>query len=300
MPSLPDRRASEASDEALAALAREGDGDALEALLRRHQGWIYNLALRMLQAREDAQDATQEVLVKIATRLSAFRGESAFRTWVWRIAANHVLDCARSRPEQTVHSFECYGDYLESASDEDLPPGIGSPQERDLLVTEAKQACTLGVLLCLDREQRLVFVLGEMFEVGDAVGAEVTGLTRANYRQRLARAREQLYGFMAGRCGLADPRNPCRCARKTAAFIRDGIVDPQRLVFAAPAVARVREALPDRVRCLEHLAYTGARTLYREQPLQDAPDAAGRLRRLMASPSWRTALDLPPSPGEDA
>lgn len=300
MPSLPDRCAPEPADEVLVALAREGGADALEALLRRHQGWIYNLALRMLQTREDAQDATQEVLVKIATRLSAFRGESAFRTWVWRIAANHVVDCARSRPEQTVHGFECYGDYLENAPDEDLPPAIGSPQERDLLVAEAKQACTLGVLLCLDREQRLVFVLGEMFEVGDGLGAEVTGLTRVNFRQRLARARQQLYGFMAGRCGLADPRNPCRCARKTAAFIRDGTVDPQRLVFAAPAVARVREALPDRVQCLEDLAHAAARTLYREQPLQDAPDAAGRLRRLMASSAWRAALDLPSFPGEDA
>lgn len=284
-------------DDALVARARAGEGEALEALLRRHQGWIYNLALRMLQAREDAEDATQEILVKLATRLGNFRGESAFRTWVWRIATNHVLDRQRSCPEQAVHGFECYGQYLENAPDEDLPPTIGSVQERDLLVAEAKQACTLGMLLCLDREQRLVFLLGEVFEVGDALGAAVMELTRANFRQRLARARRQLYGFVAGRCGLADPRNPCRCERKTAAFIRDGIVDPQRLVFAAPALSRLREGLPERARRMEDLAHAAARSLYRDTPSFDAPDAAAKLRQIIASPSWRATLEFPPDPG---
>jgi len=82
----------------------------------------------------------------------------------------------------------------------------------------------LGMLLCMDRQQRLVFVLGELFEVSDTAAAKVLELSPDNFRQRLARARRQLGEFMRGHCGLMDARNPCRCARRTRAFIHDGIV----------------------------------------------------------------------------
>ena len=66
--------------------ACEGDEEALEAVVRGIQDRIYNLALRMLWHPSDAEDATQEILIKLITRLSQFRQESAFTTWVYQIA----------------------------------------------------------------------------------------------------------------------------------------------------------------------------------------------------------------------
>ncbi len=100
-----DRGAGTVSDDSLAAAAAAGDRAALEALLGRHQGWVHNLALRMLWDAHDAEDATQEILVKIATRLASFRGESAVRTWVWRVAANRLLSRRRGRVEGVVHDL---------------------------------------------------------------------------------------------------------------------------------------------------------------------------------------------------
>jgi RNA polymerase sigma factor (sigma-70 family) len=279
-------------DETLVRHAAAGDRAALGALLARHQGFIFNLALRMLQTREDAQDATQEILVRVATRIASFRGESAFRTWAYRIAVRHLLDRRRSGPERTVHGFDCLGAYLADAPDEPLAPdepGAASPETR-LLVEEARLACTLGMLLCLDRDQRLVFVLGEVFEVSDAVGGEVLGISRDNYRQRLARAREQLSSFMRGRCGLIEPRNPCRCARKTKAFIRDGIVDPERLVFASRHVAAARATAEREAHTLDDLRGASVGALFREQPEFEAPDLAARIEATLARPEWREFL----------
>lgn len=290
---IPFDPASEATDRCLAAQACHGDAIALESLLRRHQGWIYNIALRMLQTREDAEDATQEVMLKIATHLCGFRGESSFRTWAYRIMANHVLDRRRSRPEQVVHDFACYGDYLENAPSEALPPEFGSEQERTLLIAEARRGCLLGMLLCLDRRQRLAFILGEIFEVGAEFAGEVLETTPENFRQLLARARRQLYGFMDGRCGLADPRNPCRCAAKTRSFIRDGIVDPQRLVFVEIAVERLKERAGRLAGDFEEMVALGNRLLYREHPIYQPGDLAGRLRRLIADEAFRARFDLP-------
>ena len=71
-------------DQSLVQCARAGDRDALEALIKRHQCWIYNI-VRMLFHPQDAEDATQEILIKILTRLSSFEGRSTFRTWLYRI-----------------------------------------------------------------------------------------------------------------------------------------------------------------------------------------------------------------------
>jgi RNA polymerase sigma factor (sigma-70 family) len=279
------------ADEELVRRAVAGDGAALEDLLRRHERWIYNLALRMLQHAQDAEDATQECLVRIATRLATFREESSFRTWAYRLAVRHVLDHRRSRPEETVHGFACYAGYLAAAADDD-PPDLATPADERLLVEEVKLSCLLGMLLCLDRDQRLAFVLGELFEASDTVAGELLGLTREGFRQRLSRAREQVYAFAGGHCGLMDPANPCRCARKTRAFVRAGVVDPDRLLFARPHVARMREAAARGRTVLDAaVAAVGAAT-WRDTPLVDAPDLVGKLRELLSRETLRTALRL--------
>ncbi|HTF39903.1 MAG TPA: RNA polymerase sigma factor, partial [Propionibacteriaceae bacterium] len=83
------------ADAELVAQANSGDRAALEKLVLRHQAWIYNIAVRMVFQPHDAEEVTQEVLVKVITKLSTFKGESKFRTWLYRIVANHVLNMKR-------------------------------------------------------------------------------------------------------------------------------------------------------------------------------------------------------------
>jgi RNA polymerase sigma factor (sigma-70 family) len=283
-------------DASLAAQAAAGDQEALEALLRRHQPWIFNLAMRMFYGRADAEDATQEVLLKTAMGLSSFRGESSFRTWLYRVAANHFLDRKKSTAEKTIHGFGCYGGYLDKTSDEELfDPSSDFPQTR-LLVEEAKLGCMLGMLLCLDREQRLVFVLGEIFEISDRVGSEALGLSKENFRQKLARARKQLASFMAERCSLITPAGPCRCARKTKAFIKAGIVDPLRLQFVEPYVTKVREVSGRQRGEFEALVDRNLSEVFRDHPFFDPPDIVARLHGLIEGQRFRAILDLDPKP----
>lgn len=276
-----------ATDSDLVARATAGDGPALDALLRRHQPWVFNLALYMLQVRADAEDATQEILLKVTTALGSFRGQASFRTWLRRVAVNHVLDRRRSVAENAVQGFDCYADYLERAVD--APLDAAAAPEQQVLVKEARYACSLGMLLCLDRGQRASFVLGEILELEDLVAAEVLSISRDNFRQRLARARADLAQFMAGRCGLVDTRNPCRCARKTQAFIRDGVVDPVRLQFAPLHVEDAQQTAGRNLRRLELLQRQNAElgALY---PRFDAPDIAARVAELIRSPENRELL----------
>lgn len=227
----------ESTDQVLIEQATHGSREALEKLILRHQAWIYNIAVRMVFHTQDAEEVTQEVLVKVITRLSTFKGDSQFRTWLYRIVANHVLNMKRRRGESDAQTFPGYADAINKTPDLDLPDPKSMPVDVPLLVEEAKISCTTGMLLCLDRNQRLIFTLGEIFGVSDTVGSEILEISADNFRQSLSRARRDLHQFMRGQCGLVNANNSCRCAKKTRGFIEAGHVDPHHLQFVPPASA---------------------------------------------------------------
>jgi RNA polymerase sigma factor (sigma-70 family) len=278
-------------DQRLVTLAQAGDRLALEALVRRHQAWIYNIAVRMLGHPQDAEDATQEIVIKALTRLASFEGRSRFRTWLYRIAVNHVLNTKRGRLEPESLTFGCYAHGLDATPDLDLPDANTAGPDVGLLVEEARLGCTSGMLLCLEREQRLVYILGEIFGVTDAVGAELVDTTRDSFRQRLARARRDLHSFMNDKCGLVDAANPCRCPKKTRGFIQAGYVDPRNLLFARERVRQVHEVVQ---RAADALATLDGRcaAIFREHPFHDSPDLVPALRQLLRTAEFTRATEV--------
>jgi RNA polymerase sigma factor (sigma-70 family) len=288
---LAEHAPGDPEDQALVMRARAGDREALEELVQRHQGWIYNIAVRMLYHPQDAEDATQEILLKALTRLSSFEGRSSFRTWLYRIVVNHVLNMKRGRLEVASTNFGSYGADLDATPDLELADPKGVSPDMNLLVTEAMIACTSGMLLCLDREQRLSYILGEILGVTDTVAAEVLEITSENFRQRLARARRDLRNFMNDKCGLVNPANPCRCAKKTRGFIQAGHIDPENLLFTRDRICEVREAAPKAYQTIRTLDDRCAE-IYREHPFYKPPELAQRLRQLVESPDLRRATNL--------
>ncbi len=282
---------TEADDLQLIERARAGSRDALGELIARHQQWIYNIVLRMVYFPHDAEDVTQEILIKVFTRLATFEGRSGFRTWLYRIALNHVLNMKRRGLEREELNFTDYGRGLSAAPDADLPDTSTLPVDTQVLVDEARIGCTSGMLLCLDREQRLVYILGAIFGVTDTTGAELLEITPANFRQKLARARRDLHQFMRGQCGLIDQANPCRCAKKTRAFMRAGYVDPHKLLFAGTRLEAVREVAKARSEAIEVLDAAYA-DIHRDHPFQRSPDFRAALRELLSGEALKRTLDL--------
>jgi hypothetical protein len=166
-----------------------------------------------------------------------------------------------------------------------------SPPDANLLVTEVMLACTSGMLLCLDREQRMAYILGGILGVSDTVAAEVLEITTENFRQRLARSRRDLRNFMNDKCGLVNQANPCRCATKTRGFIQAGHVDPNNLLFHRERICEVWEAAPQAYKTIEALDGKCAE-IYRQHPFYKPPDLARMVRRLVESPTLRRVTDL--------
>lgn len=265
--------------DSLVEKAEAGDQAALEEIVRQIQDKIYALALRMLWHPEDAKDATQEILIRIITQLGNFKRESQFTTWVYRVASNYLLNARKSRVEQGSVSFQQFGQDLDTGLS--YEPYSESEAEQRVLVEEVKIGCTLAMLLCLDRAQRVCYILGEIFELNSHEAAEILNISSAAFRQRLSRARKRIRDFMQHRCGIINPANRCRCAARIKPAIQNGRVDPDNLLFTGPNV-KTQQPVAHHVREMETLERTAA--LYRSHPAYAAPDVfLENIRSLLAS-----------------
>lgn len=257
--------------------AQQGDPLALEELIVQIQGKIYGLALRMLWHPEDARDAAQEILLRMVTHLATFRGESRFSTWVYRIAANHLLRFRESRVEKQGFTFETFGEDLE----EGLADGSAHPDD-SILFQEVRVGCTLGMLLCLDRAHRLAYVLGEILEIDGNEAARILAIKPTMFRKRLERARTLIVEFMRARCGLANPKNPCRCHRRLERAVTLKRVDRQNLLFGHDAVsASMFPEVLVNIRKLEETQRAVA--LFRAHPEYAVPNFTIAVRDLLSA-----------------
>ena len=177
---------------------------------------IYRLALRMLWHPQDAEDAGQEALIRIMTRIGSYRGEAAFRTWAYRVAANHILNFRKSRVERENLDFRRYGEQLE----EGLTEPDTSRADVGLLAEEVKLGCTLGMLLCLDRDHRLAYILTDVFDLPSSDASFICEITPSALRKRASRARRKLRQFVSVHCGLVNTTAACRCERRVNAALR--------------------------------------------------------------------------------
>jgi RNA polymerase sigma factor (sigma-70 family) len=275
--------------DSLVPLALGGDLGALEALLAAIQGPVYRIALRMLGTAADAEDATQEVLLKVTTTLSTFRGGSRFSTWVHRIAVNHVLGELRQRTPVTV-SF----DAIAADLDRGLAFGAGHAEasaEDATLAFEVFVSCTQRLLSALDADDRIAYVLGDLCDLPGAEAAQALQITAAAFRQRLSRARRLLSGFFQQHCGVANATNACRCAKQVPAARAMGHISESKLVFARHPIedSAARLTLDEVSNAVEELGaiVCAARLLRSQGEFMAPPATVAAIRELIASGRYR-------------
>ena len=266
--------------------AKEGSREALEALVRHVQEPVYGLSLRMLGDPADAEDAAQEILIKVITHLDRFREESAFSTWVHRIAANHLLTTRKGRMRRYKLDFEIYESHVSKEGEGSRIRARSAPDQK-LIVEETRASCMQGLLQCLSRELRLAFVLGQVFEVSSEEGATILGISPAAFRKRLSRGRDGIRRFLIRNCGLVRPENPCACERQAVYDIEVGWIDPDQPRYAeSQGSAEGRDELRDRLRELDEMGRVAA--LFRTYPGRGPSESfAGLVKQLLDSGRYR-------------
>ncbi|MEL7220973.1 MAG: RNA polymerase sigma factor [Bacteroidota bacterium] len=190
---------------------KSGNKKALENLVQHHYAYIYNIALKFFNNVLDAEDAAQEVVIKMITKLDSYDASKAkLRTWLYRIVFHHFLNAKRVGHEILLKDgFDTFADLLDNVPAQSL----SEKQEKEIqsLIEESKVACMAGMLMCLNRPQRLTYIIGEIFEVDHNLAAKIFEISPASFRKRLSRVRKELYNWMNNKCGLVNKSNSCRC-----------------------------------------------------------------------------------------
>ena len=257
---------SDYEDIVLVRLGTKGDKKALQNLIVRHQLFVYNLALKMTNNTQDAEDLTQEVFIKAITSLSKFEGKSNFRTWLYRITVNHFLNSKKRKSEYSIVDFESYFNSIDNMPSSDL----NEQEENELKETieELRINCTTGMLMCLSRDQRMVYILGELFNIGHNLGGEILEISPGNFRVKLMRARKDLYQWMNKKCGLINKDNPCRCSKKTKGYIKAGKVDADNLQFNTRFQSKIKHFSAENAVEITNTVEELNRKVFQDHPMQ--------------------------------
>jgi len=190
---------------------------------------VYNISLNMLHNAADAEDATQQIFEKVIKNISRFEKRSKFSTWVYRIAYNHLLDIKRKsfteeisfqQVENDVRNFRPYENELNLTA-----------VEEKIYIQQIKNGCTLAMLQCLDSESRLIFIIGNIFNLQGKEAAEVCNLNEISYRKKLSRAKQKIKNFMEKSCGLLNKDAHCKCRKRLLIANEHGRIDVDKLLY---------------------------------------------------------------------
>ena len=191
---MTDRTAPEMTDDELVVRAKAGELIAFESLANRYEKRVYSLALRMLRHEQDAEDVTQQTFLSALEHLDGFRGDAGFATWLLRIATHAALKIVRKRNGLETVSLEAATESTESEEAIPHPEYIAdwSQSPEELVARNETRGLIEEALAQLDDKHRIIFLLRDVEGLSVTETAAALGLSEANVKVRLLRARLQL------------------------------------------------------------------------------------------------------------
>lgn len=249
--------------------AKAGNRASLEKIIKEIQDKVYGLALRMLYNPDDADDATQEILIRIITNLDSFKGKSLFTTWVYKISANYLLRYKQVEKRYSS-TFQKYEEGLELEASSKWKQTEFDPEDK-IYFDEIRISCLQGLLLCLSRELRITFLLVDIFGINSTEGAEILDISAAVFRKRLSRARQKLQSFLFKNCSVIKQNNLCKCGYHVSTQLYSGRFNTENILFAKLPGRLTDKMEPDLlIGEMDELNQIGF--LYKTNPAINAPD----------------------------
>jgi RNA polymerase sigma-70 factor (ECF subfamily) len=163
--------------------ATEGNTEAFEGIYKAYSGFVYNVAYRVVNNIDEAQEVTQEVFLTVYRKLKSFKFKSSLKTWVYRIAVNTAIDYSRKRSRDQDHIVQ----YEENNNLNKTTDPVSEKIEKE------QQEKTISTLLeALNPDQRVCIVLRSIEGLSYQEIAETLNININTVRTRIKRAREKL------------------------------------------------------------------------------------------------------------
>jgi RNA polymerase sigma factor (sigma-70 family) len=211
------------SESELVFMAQQGDDKAMSMLISKYRPFVLGITKRMLVT--DPEDIVHDVLIKVLLNLRQFELRSSFTTWLYRITMNQIF---KHKRKKRMLPLEMAGEIEERVDSPDLLPGEA-----------VMKNYFVGMLLCLDEEQRSSVILSDLFKMDHVKASGTLGISPDNFRKRLSRSRKDMKHWTEKKCSLVFPGKECKCNQKAKYFMAQGWIDHETKRFSESRVGEV-------------------------------------------------------------
>jgi len=205
--------------------------EIFDQLYHDNHAKVYRLALGLTGNTNDAEEITQEAFFRALRSYHAFREESSFFTWIYRITLNVANDYLKQRAKLPIYELT---EDLGYSIEEIIDPDPANDPETELLAREARFKCLHCLTECLPANQRKVFCLAITIGLPHKLVAEILDCSISSVKTTLHRAKKRWTGYMENRCQLIKKSNPCNCKQWVRFGLSQGWLSKQHLVNPRP------------------------------------------------------------------
>jgi len=201
-------------------------------LLRKAKDRVFTLSVKYLSDFSDAEDATQDILIKIIQNYHTLKEKDKFMHWATRIATNYLINLKEAHSKFRHLSF----DIMEKDCNIDLGNKdvfCFETEENERLLAELKIRCSQAMLMCLSAQDRMVYVLSSMFGINSVAGADMMGIAPDAFRKKLSRAKSKLKNFLQNNCGLVNENATCKCKRRVVYAMENNRIERNNFLFTS-------------------------------------------------------------------
>jgi len=143
-----------------------------------------------------------------------------------------------------------------------------------------------GMIMCLTREQRLLYILGEIFSIDHNLGAEIFDISPQNFRVKLHRTKKELYNYMNNKCGLVVKSSPCRCPKKAKALKGMGLLDEKNMIFNIKSKVKLANYVEKNYEKASDDLHENYGDLFRNHPARENFDKETLIKELVKNSGW--------------
>lgn len=245
-----------------------GDKKALSDLLDLVNEKVFSLCVYYLGEIPLAEDACQDILLKIADKLNTLKEADKFENWALVVASNHLRNMVTRSHRYEHISFEAMGE--ESVAHLSSEYSDNRYESEIELAYELKVSCTIAMIMCLNEDDRMVFLYGELLNLKSSDIGEIMGVSADTARKRLSRSKQKLLQFIHNNCGLINKDNPCKCRSRLFYAMDKKRVAKDRIEFSHSLWLSSKEQIEDKIAEMEHLEDLSA--VYANNPHYELPE----------------------------
>ncbi len=194
-------------DELLLRRAQRGDPEAFEQLLTPLESRVWRICWHYIGEKETASDCAQEAMLRIWRSLSGYRGDCAFESWVYRIAANCCMDFLRKKKRDQSVS-------MEPLKEQGFDPADPSPGTEEQVVAAEEKKRLREAITLLPEDQREALIMTQLEKVPYEEAAKLLGVSEGTVKSRVNRAKARLKEILSEARELSPPGNVQRDERR--------------------------------------------------------------------------------------